>query len=250
MILDFTGRTVLITGATRGIGAALAAAFEEAGASLLLTATSQEKVDQLNRRNKHDKREHVRWLSADFSSDESTKAFLDVVSRISPIHVLINNAGTNHISTIDKITAEKLDTLMSVNLRAPLLLCSTVSGIMKQQNYGRIVNIASIWSTISKPGRVMYSASKAGLAGMSRAAAVDLAPYGILVNTLSPGFTDTELTKATLTREECQILERSIPLGRFASPDEIAGTVLFLASDRNTYLTGQNIVLDGGFTCV
>jgi len=137
MNLDFTGQTVMVTGASRGIGAAIAKAFEAAGASLLLTATDQKAIDELNRINTQQGKQHVRWLHADFSSAASTTAFLDVIARISPIHVLINNAGRNRLGLIDEVSEEDLDMLMSVNLRAPLLLCKTVSQAMKQMHYGR-----------------------------------------------------------------------------------------------------------------
>jgi len=250
MNLDFTGQTVLITGATRGIGSAIASAFEASGASLLLTGTQQEEIHELNQRTKQHEKQNVRWLHADFSSAESTALFLDTISECPPIHVLINNAGTNRLNPIDEVSAEEFDVLMSINLRAPLLLCSSISRTMKQMRYGRIVNIASIWSINSRPGRVAYSAAKTGLIGMTRSAAVDLAPYGILVNALSPGFVNTELTNKTLSVEDRKRLANQVPLGRFAEPEEIARTVLFLSSDMNTYLTGQNIVVDGGFTCV
>ena len=250
MNIDFNGHTVLVTGASRGIGAAIAMAFEAAGASLLLTGTNQNEIDELNQRNAQQGKQHVRWLQADFSSAASTTSFLEVIAQYPPIHVLINNAGTNRISLIDEVSAEDLDMLLSVNLRAPLLLCKSVSRAMKQMNYGRIVNIASIWSVVTKPGRVVYSATKSGLAGMTRSVAVDLAPYGILVNALSPGFVNTELTNTTLSEEERECIAGQVPLGRFAEPEEIARMVLFLSSKMNSYLTGQNIVVDGGFACV
>jgi len=250
MNLDFTGQTVLVTGATRGIGAAIAAAFEASGADLLLTGTNQAEIDELNLRNAQQGRQHVRWLYADFSSAASTALFLDVLAQCPPIHVLINNAGTNRINMIDEVDADELDLLLSINLRAPLLLCSSLGRVMKQMQYGRIVNIASIWSINTKPGRAVYSASKTGLVGMTRSVAVDLADHGILVNAVSPGFVNTELTNATLSVEEMERLSSQVPLGRFAEPEEVARTVLFLSSNMNTYLTGQNIVIDGGFTCL
>lgn len=250
MNIDFTGQTVLVTGATRGIGAAISTAFEAAGASLLLTGTNQKEIDELNQHNAQQGKQHVRWLQADFSSAASTASFLEVIAQCPPIQVLINNAGMNRISLIDEVCAEDLDMLMSINLRAPLLLCKAVSRTMKQMHYGRIVNIASIWSVITKPGRVVYSATKSGLAGMTRSVAVDLAPYGILVNALSPGFVNTDLTNTTLSAEERERITGQVPLGRFAEPEEIARMVLFLSSNVNSYLTGQNIVVDGGFACV
>lgn len=250
MDFDFTGQTVLITGATKGIGAAIAFAFESAGASLILTGTQQGQINAFNEHNKQQGKDHIRWMQVDFSSHESTAAFLEAVEQAPPIDVLINNAGTNIISTIDQVSPENLDSLLSINLRAPLLLCKSVSLNMKKNSYGRIVNIASIWSVITKPGRAMYSTTKTGLVGLTRAAAMDLAPYGILVNAVSPGFVNTELTTASLSIEEREKLSRQVPLGRFAEPEEIAKTVLFLSSGLNTYITGQNMVVDGGYVCI
>ena len=189
-------------------------------------------------------------MQVDFSCHESTAAFPECIEDGSPVDVLVNNAGTNVNCPIDEVFPEGLDSLLSINLRAPLLLCKSVSANMKKNSYGRIVNIASIWSVITKPGRAVYSATKSGLAGMTQAAAVDLAPYGVLVNAISPGFVNTELTAANLTAEEREQLSRQVPLGRFANPEEIATTVLFLSSDLNTYITGQNLVVDGGFVCI
>ena len=250
MKLDFTGRTVLITGATKGIGSAIASAFESTGASLILTGTKQDQINSFNKQNRQQGKDHIHWIQVDFSSHESTTAFLDTVEQDLSIDVLINNAGTNIINPIEKVQPENLDYLFSINLRAPLLLCKAVSLNMNKNSYGRIVNIASIWSVITKPGRAIYSATKTGLSGLTRAVAMDLAPHGILVNAVSPGFVNTELTAESLSREEQEKLSLQVPLGRFANPEEIAKTVLFLSSDLNSYITGQNIVVDGGYVCI
>ena len=113
-----------------------------------------------------------------------------------------------------------------------------------------MVNIASIWSTTTKAGRSLYSATKTGLVGLTRTIAIDMAPYNVLANAVSPGFTRTELTKSTLSPADSQALKAQIPLSRFAEPTEISKVVMFLASDFNTYLTGHNIIVDGGFTVV
>ncbi|HOH28084.1 MAG TPA: SDR family NAD(P)-dependent oxidoreductase [Candidatus Hydrogenedentes bacterium] len=250
MKVNFKEQTVLVTGATRGIGAAIAKAFETGGASLLLTGTNADQIKALNDENAAKNIWHIRWLQADFSSATGTERFLEMLARETPVQVLVNNAGTNRLNPIDQVTTQDLDALLSINLRAPLLLCREVGRTMKEAHYGRIINIASIWSVITKPGRVVYTATKTGLAGMTKTVAADLAPYGVLVNAVSPGFINTELTKTTLLREEQEQLAAQVPLGRFAEPEEIARVVLFLASRENSYLTGQNIVVDGGFTCV
>lgn len=250
MNFSFKEQTVLVTGATRGIGAAIANAFEALGASLLLTGTNADQIKALNDENAAKSVRHIKWLQADFSSETGTERFLKMLAGEKPVQVLVNNAGTNRLNPIDQVTTQDLDALLAINLRAPLLLCREVGRTMKEARYGRIINIASIWSVITKPGRVVYTATKTGLAGMTKTVAADLAPYGVLVNAVSPGFINTELTKMTLPHEEQERLAAQVPLGRFADPEEIARVVLFLASRENSYLTGQNIVVDGGFTCV
>ena len=122
--------------------------------------------------------------------------------------------------------------------------------MMKKNNFGRIVNIASIWSKITKSGRTVYSMSKSALVGMTRTLAVESAAHNVLVNCVSPGFTMTELTRSTLSDEEIQQLSNQVPMKRFANPGEISKVVMFLCSDMNSYITGENIVVDGGYTNV
>ena len=163
--------------------------------------------------------------------------------------VLINNAGINRIDRLEDINSIDFEEVLKVNLKGPFYLSKFVSRKMLNKG-GRIVNIASIWSKITREGRTSYVASKAGLDGITRATSVDLAGANILVNTVSPGFTLTDLTRRSLTAVEMQELVSKIPLGRMAETEEVAELVAFLASDKNTYITGQNIVIDGGFTNV
>lgn len=239
-------RRILITGGTRGIGAAMAETFAEEGAELLLTGTDAATVRALNRAAP----EGYRYLCADFSDRHSLNAFLAEIDALDRLDVCINNAGINIIRTIEDTVDEDFDRLTDINYRAPYLICRAAARLMKRQGGGRIVNIASIWSVVTRAGRSQYSASKAGLAGMTRAIATDLAPYGVTVNCVSPGFTLTDLTRQSLSDEEMDDLCRHIPLGRMAVPAEIAHVVRFLASPESSYLTGQNIVVDGGFSHV
>jgi len=241
--MDDTSRVVLITGATRGIGAAIADAFGGENVELLLTGTREDEIDRLNETSLPERR----YLQADFSSSASLEAFLEQVEALDRLDVCINNAGINIIKSVDDVAPADFDRLTAVNYRAPYLISQAAARIMKRQGRGWIVNIGSIWSVITKPGRSLYCASKAGLAGMTRAIATDLAPHGVLVNCVSPGFVMTDMTRQSLSEEEVQQLASQVPLGRFAAPTEIARVVSFLGSPSNTYLTGQNIVVDGGF---
>ena len=164
--------------------------------------------------------------------------------------VCVNNAGINIIKPLDQIESEDYNRIQKINLEAPYKIIRSLVPGMRTLGSGKIINVASIWSTISKTYRSLYSTTKAGLVGMTKAMAVEFAKDNILVNAISPGFTMTDLTKKSLSEEQMYELANTVPLGRFAQVDEIAEVILFLASDHNTYLTGQNIVVDGGFTIV
>jgi 3-oxoacyl-[acyl-carrier protein] reductase len=247
--LDFSGKVALITGATRGIGAAIAADLEVAGADLILTGTNPDQIAKLNNECMGRSR-RIRYLQADFSDDSSLKSFLHELDLIPRIDVCINNAGINKIDGICDLNSADYERITQVNLCAPTLICSVACKKMRAAGYGRIVNIASIWSTATKAGRSLYSMTKTGLVGLTRTVAVDMAPYNVLANAVSPGFTRTELTDAMLSVADAELLKTQVPIQRFAEPSEIAKVVMFLASDLNTYLTGQNIIVDGGFTIV
>lgn len=249
--LDFTGKTVLVTGGTKGIGAAIVEDFKQANADLLITgARSKEEITSINNKLKETKVTKIKYFHADFSNKTSLHDLFTILNNYDRIDVCVNNAGTNRNNRLEKITPEDYHYLMDVNLHAPFLVTQYVSNTMRKHNYGRIINIASIWSAVTKTERAAYTITKTGLVGLTKTSAVELAPYNVLVNAVSPGFTLTELTKKNLPQNEIGTIIETIPIKRFAYPPEIAKLVLFLASDLNTYITGQNIVIDGGFTIV
>jgi len=250
MKIDFQGQTVLITGATRGMGKQFADDFARLGANLILTGTNEGEIDTLHRYAEHDKQSSKKYYAVDFTSSESTKSFMKAIDAYPKIDVCINNAGINRINFIDETLLNDWKDMLNVNLEAPFLITRAVSKIMKRNRYGRIINMASIFGVISKAKRSIYTTTKFGLRGLTTTSAIELAPYNILVNSVSPGFVLTELTKSILGEEEMKNLALQVPIGRFAEPDEISRIVLFLASSLNTYLTGQNIVVDGGFVDV
>jgi len=219
------GRTALVTGAARGIGQAIAGLMRERGAHVL-TPTRQE-LD----------------LSCNTSIDRYC-ANLD-----QPVEILVNNAGINPLARAVEFSDEDLQATVQINLVAPMRLVRALAPAMAQRGYGRIVNISSIWSGVARPSRFVYATTKAGINGMTRALAVELADSGVLVNAVAPGYVNTELTRRNNPPEALRAIAATIPVGRLAEPAEIAEVVAFLCSARNTYLTGQTLFADGGFTC-
>src|SRR3989304_5128345 len=249
MIIDFQGKTVVITGGTRGIGAAMVKAFLEAGAIVYATGTDIEVLNALNESEKS-KSKSVKYIDLNFLSQDSVDNCMESLSKLDRVDVLVNNAGVNKINSIENITDEDWDWINTVNLKGPFLVTRTLAEKMKARKSGRIVNISSIFGAVSKEKRAVYSTTKWGLIGFTKAVALDLAPHNILVNAVFPGFVDTELTRRILGNEVIEKLVETIPQKRLANAEEIAKTVLFLSSDHNTYITGQNIIVDGGFTSV
>lgn len=219
-------RTVLITGASRGIGKAIASRYLEGGYKIL-TPTRQE---------------------LDLASAESVRSFT-VRLKDTPVDVLINNAGENPIAEISSLDLSLWERSLSVNLTAPFLLIQHASAHMVQRGWGRIVNISSCYSLVARYGRAAYGAAKGGLNALTRTAALEYAPCDILVNAVCPGFVETDMTITNNTSEQIAALRQSVPLRRLARPGEIADCVFFLGSEQNTYITGQTLVVDGGFLC-
>ena len=249
--IDLTGQTALITGGTMGIGAAIADVLHQAGANLILTGVEGEQViNELNESKKKQGIHNILYFGVDFTNKESINNFFAFLEQQQKIDICVNNAGTNRNNPINKILTEDFDLLMDVNLKAPFLVTRYMSNRMMKANYGRIVNIASIWGIKSRAGRTSYTITKSGIIGLTKTSSIELAPYNVLVNAVSPGFTMTELTMKTLPEKEFNELKAIVPAQRFAQPEEIANLVLFLVSDLNTYITEQNIAIDGGFTNV
>lgn len=219
-------RKALITGASRGIGKAIKELFEQNGIKVFAPTRSE----------------------MDLSSNESIKKYISSLNE--DIDILVNNAGVNDLAGIDEITDEKIQEMIQVNLTSQLQLIKLLSPSMKKNKYGRIVNFASIWCDFSKERRLLYSIAKAGVKGLTTAAAVELSKYNVLVNAIAPGFVNTEMTSKNNTSEQIKALADALPIKRMAEPKEIAEAVYFLASDKNTFIMGQTIFADGGFSCV
>ena len=219
-------RRALITGGSRGIGAAIAEKFSQENVDVMAPTRAQ----------------------LDLLSNESIDVFL--ASLNCSIDILVNNAGINVLAAATELSDRDLRDTLQTNLVAPLWLARKLAPQMMARGFGRVVNISSIFSVVSKRLRASYSASKAGLNGLTRTLAVEMAPFNVLVNPVAPGYVDTELTRQNNSEQELQAICNTIPIGRLAKTSEIAEVVFFLCSDKNAYITGQVIVVDGGFTCL
>jgi NAD(P)-dependent dehydrogenase (short-subunit alcohol dehydrogenase family) len=219
-------RLALVTGASRGIGLAISELFKKNGLEVL--TPSRQELDLL--------------------SEESIRNFLKKNSHLE-IDILVNNAGINIIENIENISTKSLTQTLQTNLVAPTILIQELSSKMIERKFGRIVNISSIWSQVSKPGRGVYSATKSAINGFTKAAAVELSQHNILINAVAPGFVDTDLTRKNNSPKQLELIKSSIPIKRLAQTSEIAELVYFLVSEKNSYIAGQTIFIDGGFTC-
>lgn len=227
MIFDFTNKTALVTGATRGIGKCISDDFKSLGADVISFPSS----------------------AYDLTSEKELRDFIEHIKTLR-VDICINNAGINKIDYVEDVREEDYDKIMHINAKAPFMISKAVSKAMKATGYGKIVNIASIFGHCTKEKRSCYTASKFALVGMTKTLAVEMAPYNVLVNSVSPGFTATELTTRILGTKGIVEMCKQVPMKRMATPNEISKVVLFLSSEYNTYLTGQNIIVDGGFVNV
>lgn len=238
--MRFSGKTVFVTGASRGIGRAIATAFRSEDARVIGTRTSGGTAE--------DDVCH-KWIQADFSDLEQIEACAEHVQRAKP-DVLVNNAGINRVAPFVEISADDFLSIHRVNVFAPFRLCQAAIPAMKAKGWGRIVNVSSIWGKIGKEQRASYSASKFAIDGLTLSLAAEHSANGILANSVAPGFINTELTRRVLGADGIQRLVATVPARRLGEPEEVAGLVLWLASDDNTFVAGQNIAIDGGFSRV
>lgn len=238
--MRFSDKKVFVTGASRGIGHAIAQAFRAEGAWVIGTRT---------RKNYEPDEVCQEWVAADFADVGQIRACAEQVRRAEP-DVLVNNAGINKIAPFVEISPDDFLSIQQVNVFAPFLLCQAALPAMKRKGWGRIVNVSSIWGKISKEHRASYSTSKFAIDGMTVALAAEHSADGIIANSIAPGFIDTELTRRVLGEAGIQSLVSNVPARRLGQVDEIARLVLWLASEENTYLAGQNIAMDGGFSRV
>ena len=246
MNINFKDKTIIITGGTRGIGKQIAEDLFNLEANIIITGTGH----KLNNSLFSDNFNRVKYFQVDFTKNDESNSFVEFISDLDSIYGLVNNAGINVLNSISNLNYSDWTNMVNVNLTTPLMLMSAVSKKMISSNIGRIVNISSIFGVISKEKRVAYSATKSGLHGMSQGVSNDLAKFNILVNSISPGFINTDLTQKNLSEEQQFELKKIIPMHRLGEAKEISNLAIYLLSEYNSYITGQNLIIDGGFTNV
>ena len=240
--IDLTGKVALVTGSTRGIGLAIATALHQAGARVAVAgrdaARAQEVATGLGA--------GTVGVGCEVTDAEQVAAAIAAVEQaLGPIDILVNNAGLTRDNILLRLSEADWDAVLDANLKGAFLTMRAVTKGMMKRRSGRIINISSIVGLIGNKGQSNYAASKAGLIGLTKSAAREYASRGILINCIAPGFIETDMT-AALPEEARKVLLGEIALGRLGAPADIADTVLYLASDLASYVTGQVLVVDGG----
>ncbi|WP_031578691.1 3-oxoacyl-ACP reductase FabG [Ruminobacter sp. RM87] len=240
--MDFSGKVVLVTGASRGIGRAIAESFAKLGAKVCGTATSESGAAKISEY----LGENGTGLVLDVSSQESVDKCLEAVKNaFGDVDILVNNAGITRDNLLMRMKDEEWDAIINTNLASVYRMSKGVLRPMMKKRSGRIISVSSVVGLMGNPGQCNYAAAKAGLIGFSKSLAKEVASRGITVNCVAPGFIATDMT-AALTEDQKSAILTQVPAGKLGDPQDIANAVLFLASDMASYITGETISVNGG----
>jgi NAD(P)-dependent dehydrogenase (short-subunit alcohol dehydrogenase family) len=247
-LFNLKGKVALVTGGSKGLGKAMARGLAEAGADIVVSSRHENELKPALEEILQGTERKGRYFVADMSRRaEVLRLARTALEEMGRIDILVNNAGTNIPQAIDQIKDEDWDKIMEINLNSIMVLTRALVPQMKSRGWGRVIHISSVMGFISKEGRNAYSATKAALIGLARSNALDLGRFGITVNCIAPGPFLTDLPGRLLSTEEKQEFARLTALGRWAEPRELVGPVLLLASDAGSYITGETLVVDGGW---
>jgi NAD(P)-dependent dehydrogenase (short-subunit alcohol dehydrogenase family) len=247
-LFDLTGRVALVTGGSKGLGKAMARAFAEAGADVVIASRHENELRSALEEILQGTGRKGRYIVADLARrDEAARLAREAEGAFGKVDVLVNNAGTNKPQAIDSITDAAWDMVLELNLSSVMALTRALAPGMKARRWGRIIHISSVMGYVSKEGRNIYSATKSALIGFARSSALDLGAYGITVNCIAPGPFLTDLPGGLLSDAEKKAFADRTALGRWGEPRELAGPALLLASEAGSYITGETLVVDGGY---
>lgn len=245
-MFDLTGKGALVTGATGGIGWAIAEALHAQGANVAISGTRAGRLEEL----KSKLGSRVTALPCDLRDRAAVAKLAEEAEKaLGQVDILVNNAGITHDNLFMRMKDEEWDDVIAVNLTSVFVLTRGIVRGMIRRRYGRIVNIASISGVLGNPGQGNYAASKAGLVGMTKSLAREVASRGITANCIAPGFISTPMTDA-LTPKQVEAIAGAIPAAKFGKPEDIAATVVFLASEEASYVVGETIHVNGGMVMV
>lgn len=243
--MTITNKVALVTGASRGIGAAIADQLGAVGATVIGTATSEAGAQKISERLAQQGIAGAGKVLNVTSSDSIASLLKDIQAEYGAPAILINNAGITKDNLLMRMSDDEWSEVINTNLSSVYRLSKAVLRGMMKARWGRIVNISSVVGAMGNPGQANYAASKAGVAGFARSLAAEVGSRNITVNTVAPGFIDTDMTQALPEEQRTQLLDK-IPLGRLGQPEEIASVVVFLASEAGGYVTGETIHVNGG----
>ena len=249
-VFKLDGRVALITGGNRGLGFAMARALAEAGADVVVTSRQLEKAEQSAIALAEATGRRTLGLAVDVTEAQQVETMISsILQAFGRIDILVNNAGINIRKPIEEFDEASWDRVQETNLKAPFLCSRAVAGYMKQQRWGRVINIASMMGLTALPERSAYCSSKGGVIMLTKVLALEWAPYNIMVNALCPGPFATELNTPVMNNPQAnQFFLNHIALGRWGKPEELGGAIVFLASDASSFMTGATLVVDGGWT--
>ncbi len=243
---SLAGKVALVTGGSRGIGQAIAVKLAKSGALVSIGGLSDISATRALIEAAGVPAENLLFTRADVTSQEDIDGLVkSTIDRFGKIDVLVNNAGINRDGLLLRMKTEDWDAVLNTNLRGAFLCTQKVLSGMARNRWGRIINISSVVGVAGNPGQANYAAAKAGIIGLTKTTAREVASRGITVNAVAPGFIETDMT-ARLSEQVRERLRGQIPQARFGAPEDVAGLVEFLASDRSAYITGQVINVDGG----
>ncbi len=246
----FTNKTVIVTGSGRGIGKAIAIEFAQLGANIVISDINaemcEETAKELNSGILESTDNSAIAIAADVTDSNAVETLIKgAVEEFGSLDVVVNNAGITRDTLLVRMSEDDWDAVIRINLRGAFLVTRAAAKVMMKQRSGRIVNIASVVGMLGNAGQANYSASKAGLIGLTKSAARELAPRGITVNAVAPGYINTEMTEA-MTEQATEAFLKTVPLRRKGEPADVAAAVLFLASESAGYITGQTLSVCGG----